>query len=72
MWTVACAEGGDVLAQTEPFNGRRDWSDFAVEFEVSAQKCGGQWLTLQLPARIAAEQRIGGVAWFDDMRIKAQ
>jgi len=40
-----------------------------VQFEVPTDKCGGQWLELQLPARIPAEQRIGGLVWFDDLKI---
>jgi len=36
---------------------------------VPGDKCGGQWLQLRLPARIPAEQRIGGVVWFDDLKI---
>ena len=40
----------------------------ALDFEVPAG-CEGQWLTLRLPARIPAEQRIGGRAWFDDLKI---
>jgi len=70
VWTVACAApAGPTLATTVPLRGQANWRDFSVGFEVPAAGCGGQWLTLTLPARIPAEQRIGGVAWFDDMRI---
>ena len=44
---------------------------FELQVRVPTEKCGGQWLTLRLPARIPAEQRIGGVAWFDDFQMKA-
>ena len=40
-----------------------------AEFEVPGENCGGQWLTLRIPARIPAEGRIGGNAWFDDLKI---
>lgn len=70
VWTVACAtSGGTGLATTEPLRGQTNWRDFAVDFEVPATGCGGQWLLLTVPARIPAEQRIAGVAWFDAMRI---
>lgn len=69
VWTVACAGGGAELGRTEPLRGNGPWREFAVEFEVPALGCGGQWLSLVLPARIPAEQRIGGRAWFDDMKI---
>jgi len=70
VWTVTCAESGALLGQTEPMSGVHDWEHFSTDFEVPASNCGGQWLTLMLPARIPAEQRIGGAVWFDDLRIK--
>ena len=70
VWIVACAtSGGPALATTEPLRGQTNWREFGVDFEVPATGCGGQWLILTVPARIPAEQRIGGVAWFDAMRI---
>lgn len=69
VWTVACAESGKELANTEPLSGSRPWRPFRVDFVVPNSSCGGQWLTLRVPARIPAEQRIGGTAWFDDLRV---
>lgn len=69
VWTVACAESRQELANSDPLSGSRPWRPFLVEFVVPESACGGQWLTLRLPARIPAEQRIGGTAWFDDMRV---
>jgi tetratricopeptide (TPR) repeat protein len=70
-WTLSCAGSRQVLGESERFSGRREWREFVVTFEVPASaECAGQWLTLGLPARIPAEQRIGGIAWFDDLRIK--
>ncbi len=69
VWTVACAGDGAALGETAPLRGNGPWRDFEAEFVVPGQGCGGQWLTLVLPARIPAEQRIGGRAWFDDMKI---
>jgi tetratricopeptide (TPR) repeat protein len=70
VWSVACADGeAPVLAETLPLRGNGPWREFEVAFEVPEQGCGGQWLALVLPARIPAEQRIVGRAWFDDMKI---
>jgi hypothetical protein len=71
VWTLTCAENGRVIAETDPVTGRRDWRTFERDLVVPAENCGGQWLTLRVPARIAAEQRLGGVAWFDDLSIQA-
>lgn len=69
-WTVTCATAdARPLGETEPLSGHGGWRDLALDFEVPAQGCGGQWLTLRLRARIPAEQRIGGVAWYDSLRI---
>jgi tetratricopeptide (TPR) repeat protein len=71
VWTVTCAGSRRVLGESQAFSGRREWSGFSFVFEVpDAAECGGQRLTLRLPARIPAEQRIGGVAWFDGLRIR--
>lgn len=69
VWTVACADG-KALADTPPLTGHGEWRELAADVEIPPQGCGGQWLTLRLPARIPAEQRIGGRAWFDDLAIR--
>ena len=71
VWTLTCAETDQPIAETEPTRGRHDWRSFDLDFVVPAEQCGGQWLTLRIPARIPAEQRVGGVAWFDDLSIRA-
>lgn len=68
-WTITCAKGGAVLAETERFSGRRTWSPFHMDFMVPAEKCAAQILLLRLDARIPAEQWIGGRAWFDGLRV---
>lgn len=68
VWQLACVAGGKPLGQTPPLLGHGPWRSLELEFEVLAG-CEGQWLTLRLPARIPAEQRIGGRAWFDDLKI---
>jgi hypothetical protein len=72
VWRLECVGGGGLLGESEAFSGRREWTSFEVPFVVPVGKCGGQRLSLQLPARVPAESRIGGVAWFDDLRIKAE
>lgn len=69
VWRVVCASDGKQLAGTDPLMGYSQWRPFATDFQVPVGDCGGQWLQLAVPARIAAEQRIGGRAWFDDLRI---
>jgi len=72
VWTLTCAEDKRPIAETEPISGRRSWGGFLLDFAVPATDCGGQWLTLRIPARIPAERRVGGVAWFDDLKIQAR
>jgi tetratricopeptide (TPR) repeat protein len=69
VWTVSCAEGGAVLGETAPLRGSGAWRDLEMDFEVPVNGCEGQRLALRLPARIPAEQRIGGRVWFDDVVI---
>jgi hypothetical protein len=73
VWTVNCVQGGRKIGESAAFTGDHpDWRPFEFRVDVPAEKCGGQWLTLRLPARIAAEQRIGGSAWFDDLAAKRE
>lgn len=72
VWRVTCASDGRQIASSAPLMGHSQWRQFSTDFNVPAEDCGGQWLQLAIPARIAAEQRIGGRAWFDDMRIVRQ
>ncbi len=72
VWGVRCAGSGAWIGEGPALSGQRDWHDFAFEFEVPAAGCAGQRLLLRLPARIVAEQRIGGLAWYDDLRIVRQ
>lgn len=69
VWTISCAAGGAPLGETQPLLGNGPWRAFEAAFEVPAQGCGGQRLVLRLPARIPAEQRIGGRAWFDAIKV---
>lgn len=70
VWRLSCAGDGRVIAETPPFSGNHGWRDFELPLSVPADACSAQWLTLLLPARIPAEQRIGGDAWFDALEIE--
>ena len=72
VWSLTCASGGAPLGETQPLRGGGAWRPFGAVFEVPLRGCGGQWLTLRLPARIPAEQRIGGRVWFDALKITRQ
>lgn len=69
VWTITCASGGPALGETAPLRGNGPWREFEAGFTVPAENCGAQWLVLRLPARIPAEQRIGGHMWFDALKI---
>lgn len=69
VWSVRCADNNQTIASSDPLKGSSPWRPFTVDFSVPAGSCGGQWLQLAVPARIAAERRIGGSASFDDLRI---
>jgi tetratricopeptide (TPR) repeat protein len=68
-WHIFCANASaNTLANTALVSGTMPWTDFMVKFRVPAT-CGAQWLQLELPARIEAEQRIEGQIWYQDLRI---
>ncbi len=68
-WIVACSNGATPLIESEKFSGRRVWTHFSAEFTVPDGGCPAQWLELRIDARSAAEQWVGGRAWFDSLRI---
>lgn len=68
VWEVSCVKGGPALGRTEPLRGQVPWKELHADIEVP-EGCEGQWLALRLPARIKAEQQIGGRAWFDDLKM---
>lgn len=69
VWEIACAEDGRVIVSSAALAGTAPWHQLAFDFALPATDCQAQWLRLRLPARIAAEQRIAGAIWFDDLRI---
>jgi hypothetical protein len=71
LWTVYCRKGTDVamLGRSPFFMGTEPWTDFDFNFTVPAENCDSQLVSLELPARIAAERKISGRIWFDDLAI---
>lgn len=71
-WRLECLDGSKALiGYTQLFRGDAAWSDFALDFIVPDTDCGAQRLRLEQYARIAAEQEIRGVAWFDGLQIQS-
>ena len=71
VWSVQCMVSGIALGNSEPWKGSSSsWTKFSMDFDVPAVQCPAQSLFLQLPARTQSEQAIGGVVWFDVLRIK--
>jgi len=70
LWQVSCAEKrkGPVLGESPAFKGTVDWQQFESRFEVP-HDCRAQWLTLILAARVALEEQVAGVAWFDNLEV---
>ena len=70
-WRVYCAEGDKtMIAETARISGTQPWQQFATAFDVPASGCRGQWLVLELAARVAMEEEVGGEVWFDDLAVE--
>jgi hypothetical protein len=68
-WRIFCLEQADgSLAETAPLLGDTPWRRFAVSFDVGPD-CPVQNLQLELPARVALEQEVSGVASFAELNI---
>jgi hypothetical protein len=70
IWYIACENDGQVLAKSDPMQGRFDWKDIKFNFRVP-ENCPGQKITLMIPARIPAETMINGALWLDNIKIQA-
>jgi hypothetical protein len=71
-WRLACAETPDhPFAESAMITGRATrWSDVDLDFDVPADKCRAEYLSLDLDARMPSEQFLTGTIWFDDLRIQ--
>ena len=72
-WQLSCADGDKrTIAETNRVSGTHGWQSFATTFEVPDTGCYAQWLTLELAARVALEQQVGGEVWYDDLAVKRE
>ena len=67
VWSLRCAEGGQVLARSDPLKAADGWSGFSVGFVVPQSQCQGQWLELTRPGSMASTD--GAPVWFSDFSI---
>ncbi len=72
QWIVICGTGDqEKLGETNLLKGTGPWRDFETLFSVpNRDDCRTQLLRLELAARIPAEQKVSGEAWFDDIAIE--
>lgn len=68
QWIVRC-DKGPTVATLGPLEGSFGWQSMAVDFEVPAEKCPGQWLELVNPAVTGSAQQVTGDLWVDDVAI---
>ena len=71
VWKLVCvgSKEADPVASSEFFRGNSPWREFSVSVEIPSQGCPAQWISLELAARIGAEQQINGAAWFTDFKL---
>ena len=71
-WRVTCA-GGTLLGESAMIVGEiKGWVDFNVDFEVPAEGCKAQTVTLSLDSRSASEKFVSGSLSFAEMSIQPQ
>lgn len=69
-WHLTCESiHAPSLASSEAFLGSAGWRGWLMSFEIPEQGCGGQWLSLAVPARIAVERELRGEAAFRGLSI---
>lgn len=69
-WHLSCeVTHAQALASSEAFLGSGGWRGWMMSFEIPEQGCGGQWLSLAVPARIAVERELRGEAAFRGLSI---
>ncbi len=71
-WRIYCAEGANKkpIGESALFKGTVSWHRFTTGFEVPPTDCRAQWVRLELAARVALEQEIGGEIWFDNLTVE--
>ena len=67
VWSLRCAESGQVVARSDPLKAADGWSGFSFGFVVPPSQCQGQWLELTRPGSLASTD--GAPVWFSDFSI---
>jgi tetratricopeptide (TPR) repeat protein len=67
VWSLRCAEGGQVVARSNPLKAADGWSSFSFGFVVPPSRCQGQWLELTRPGSLASSD--GAPVWFNEFSI---
>ena len=65
QWILTCAEGQQIIMTSPLLVGSQPWREFATPFEVPGDRCGGQWLRLQ----VGAPYMIGGRAGYANLSV---
>jgi hypothetical protein len=70
-WTIRCAgENHAVVVQSPPITSDTNWRRFSAAFEVPAEGCEGQWLSLTVLGQTAGARRSSGEVWFDNLAVQ--
>lgn len=70
-WTLRCAgDSHAMIVQSPPITGAGDWRRFSVAFDVPADGCEGQWLSLTVLGQTAGARRSSGEVWLDNIAIQ--
>lgn len=70
-WTIRCAgQNHAVVAESGPINASGDWRRFTATFDVPADGCEGQWLSLVVLGQTVGARRSSGEVWFDNIAIQ--
>lgn len=69
-WVVACDGQGVPRATGERLEGNFGWRNTALEFEVPARGCPGQWLRVDNPAPRGSARIVSGELWFDRLALR--
>lgn len=70
-WTLRCAGGGRAaILQSGPLTTSTGWRRFTAAFDVPADGCEGQWLSLVVLGQTIGARRSSGQVWFDNLAVE--
>lgn len=70
-WQLTCSDNRTRIASGATITSHPQWSTLAMEFQVPAENCEGQWLRLVNPAPRGAAQALRGQVQLTDVSITA-